>query len=48
MIETAARLNNQAILLANAGSYKEAIACFVKAIKIEKNNYYKIGALVLE
>ena len=38
MIETAARLNTQAIQLANAGSYKEAIACFVKAIKIEKNN----------
>lgn len=46
MIETAERLNNQAILLAADGSYKEAIACFVRAITIEKDNsllWYNLG-----
>lgn len=38
MIETAERLNNQAILLAQDGSFKEAIACLTRAITIEKNN----------
>lgn len=46
MTETADRLNNQAILLAADGSFKEAIACFVRAITIEKNNsllWYNLG-----
>ncbi len=38
MVETAERLNNQAILLAKDGSFKEAIACFARAITIDKNN----------
>lgn len=38
MIETAERLNNQAILLAADGSFTEAIACFARALTIEKNN----------
>lgn len=38
MHETSESLNNQAILLTADGSYKEAIACFVRAITIDKNN----------
>ncbi|MCR5494661.1 MAG: tetratricopeptide repeat protein [Treponema sp.] len=38
MKETVERLNNQAILLAKDGSYKEAIACFSRALTLEKNN----------
>ncbi|MBQ9630303.1 MAG: tetratricopeptide repeat protein [Treponema sp.] len=36
--ETAEKLNNQAIMLASHGQYTEAIACFVRAITIEKDN----------
>lgn len=36
--ETAEKLNNQAIVLASHGDYPEAIACFVRAITIEKDN----------
>lgn len=46
MIETAERLNNQAILLAADGSFTEAIACFVRALTIDKNNsllWYNLG-----
>ena len=39
MIERADTLNNQAILLASDGAYSEAIACFKRAIVIDKNNY---------
>lgn len=38
MLETAERLNNQAILLAANGSFKEALACFARAITLEKDN----------
>ena len=38
MIETVERLNNQAIILAKDGSFKEAIACFARALTIEKDN----------
>lgn len=46
MTETAERLNNQAIVLASDGSFKEAIACFVRALTIEKDNailWYNLG-----
>lgn len=46
MIERSDKLNNQAILLASDGNYKEAIACFKRAIIIENNNYllwYNLG-----
>lgn len=46
MKERSDKLNNQAILLASDGSYKEAIACFKRAIVIEQNNYllwYNLG-----
>lgn len=46
MIERSDKLNNQAIMLASDGSYKEAIACFKRAIIIEQNNYllwYNLG-----
>ncbi len=39
MIERSDTLNNQAILLASDGAYKEAIACFKRAIVIDKENY---------
>ena len=39
MIERADTLNNQAILLASDGAYNEAIACFKRAIVIDKENY---------
>lgn len=38
MVETAEKLNNQAIILAHDGSFREAIACFARAITIEKDN----------
>ncbi len=39
-------LNNQAILLASGGEYTEAIACFKRAIIIQRDNYllwYNLG-----
>ena len=39
MTERSDVLNNQAILLASDGEYNEAIACFKRAIVIEKDNY---------
>ena len=46
MIERSDSLNNQAIILASDGAYIEAIACFKRAIVIDKNNYllwYNLG-----
>ncbi len=46
MIEHADKLNNQAIILASDGSFNEAIACFKRAITIDKGNYllwYNLG-----
>lgn len=46
MIEKPETLNNQAIRFANDGAYTEAIACFKRAIVIEKDNYllwYNLG-----
>lgn len=37
--ENASQLNSQAIELASKGDFKEAIACFKKALSIENNNY---------
>ncbi len=39
MLESSEKLNNQAIVLAQNGEYKEAIACFKRAISIERQNY---------
>ena len=39
MLERSDSLNNQAILLASDGAYNEAIACFKRAIIIDKENY---------
>lgn len=39
MIEHAETLNTQAITLAQNGDFKEAIACFKRAIVVEKQNY---------
>lgn len=39
MLERSDTLNNQAILLASDGAYTEAIACFKRAIIIDKGNY---------
>lgn len=39
MTEKPETLNNQAILLAADGAFTEAIACFKRAIVIEKDNY---------
>ena len=39
MIERADTLNNQAIILASDGAYTEAIACFKRALVIDKENY---------
>ncbi|MBR3549104.1 MAG: tetratricopeptide repeat protein, partial [Treponema sp.] len=39
MRETSETLNNQAIELASKGEYKEAIACFIRAISMERQNY---------
>ncbi|MBP5358636.1 MAG: tetratricopeptide repeat protein [Treponema sp.] len=38
MIESSEKLNNQAIELAAKGEYKEAIACFIRAISLENEN----------
>jgi tetratricopeptide (TPR) repeat protein len=46
MEKEALLLNEQAIDLSNRGNYKEAIACFLSAIHIEKNNFllwYNLG-----
>ncbi len=46
MIESCEKLNNQAIELASRGEYKEAIACFVRALSIENQNHllwYNLG-----
>ncbi len=46
MLENSENLNNQAIQLAAKGEYKEAIACFKKAIILESSNYllwYNMG-----
>ena len=46
MIEKVDQLNNQAIQLAKTGDYEEAIACFKRAITIDKNNHliwYNLG-----
>lgn len=46
MIERSDTLNNQAIILASGGNYVESIACFKRAITIDKNNYllwYNLG-----
>lgn len=46
MTERPDKLNNQAIILASGGEYTEAIACFKRAITIERNNYllwYNLG-----
>ena len=46
MQETSENLNIQAIELTSQGCYKEAIACFKRAIVIDKNNYllwYNLG-----
>lgn len=46
MTERSDTLNNQAIILASDGDYPGAIACFKRAIIIEKNNYllwYNLG-----
>ena len=46
MIERSDVLNNQAISLASEGNFKDAIACFKRAIFIEKENHllwYNLG-----
>ena len=46
MTERADKLNNQAILLASGGECTEAIACFKRAIIIQRDNYllwYNLG-----
>lgn len=46
MIEQADKLNNQAIILASDGSYKEAIACFKRALTLQQDNdllWYNLG-----
>ena len=47
MNKEAVKLNEQAIELSSRGNYKEAIACFLGAIHIEKKNgllWYNLGA----
>ena len=39
MRESCEKLNNQAIELAMKGEYKEAIACFIRAISLENGNH---------
>ena len=39
MTEQADKLNNQAIQLAASGDYEEAVACFKRAITLDKDNY---------
>lgn len=46
MTENSESLNTQAIDLASRGEYSEAIACFVSAIRIDRDNYllwYNLG-----
>jgi len=46
MTENPDKLNNQAIILASDGAYNEAIACFKRALVIQKDNYllwYNLG-----
>lgn len=46
MTEQADKLNNQAIQFASDGEYEEAIACFKRAITLDKSNYllwYNLG-----
>ena len=46
MTENSESLNTQAIDLASKGEYSEAIACFVSALHIDRNNYllwYNLG-----
>jgi tetratricopeptide (TPR) repeat protein len=46
MLENTEKLNNQAIVLAQKGDYDEAIACFKRALIMEKQNYllwYNLG-----
>jgi len=46
MRESSESLNNQAIELASKGEFKEAIACFMRAISMERQNYllwYNLG-----
>jgi tetratricopeptide (TPR) repeat protein len=46
MQENSQNLNAQAVELASQGLYKEAIACFKRAVIIDKNNYllwYNLG-----
>ena len=46
MTESADFLNSQAIELASQGCYTEAIACFVRAISLSRENYllwYNLG-----
>ena len=39
MKEQSDRLNNQAIILASDGAYSEGIACFRRAMSLERDNY---------
>lgn len=39
MLESAEKLNNQAILYASNGNFDDAIACFKRALVMEKKNY---------
>lgn len=46
MTEVAEKLNNQALLLAERGSYDDAIACLNRALTLEQDNYllwYNLG-----
>lgn len=46
MIENCEKLNNQAIVYAQQGEYTEAIACFKRALSMEKENFllwYNLG-----
>ncbi len=46
MTENSENLNSQAIELASRGEYPEAIACFVRAISMDRTNYllwYNLG-----
>ncbi len=46
MLESCEKLNNQAIALAAEGEFTEAIACFMRALTIETENYllwYNLG-----
>ena len=51
MIERSDTLNNQAILLASGGHYLESIACFQRAITIDRENYllwYNLGVTYID